>query len=177
MRRSQFDTSGRPENNGRSLQKLCETWIIKSWHWSLFWLNQTTRESVNWHPSKSIAIYKGYNDVLGKVVKACEIDYYVKPWRFRRCRGSRKQGRCIHQIWRRLFNSFMTEFYWENDTRDVCAYQDVSRAPWMPESGFTPHQIMHLHINFCKVALTGGSYYNELTEWIAIKKRSDESKK
>ena len=47
----------------------------------------------------------------------------------------------------------------------------------MPESGFTPHQIMHLHINFCKVVLTGSSYYIELTEWIAIKKRSDESKK
>ena len=47
----------------------------------------------------------------------------------------------------------------------------------MPESGFMLDQIIHLHINFHKVALTGDSSYIELAESIAIKKRSDKSKK
>ena len=40
----------------------------------------------------------------------------------------------------------------------------------MPESGFMLHQIMHLHINFHKLALTRGSSYIKLPEWIARKK-------
>ena len=42
--------------------------------------------------------------------------------------------------------------------------------PRMPESGCTLDQIMHLHINFHKLALTRGSSYIKLPEWIASKK-------
>ena len=42
--------------------------------------------------------------------------------------------------------------------------------PRMPESGFTLDQIMHLHINFHRLALTRRSSYMKLPEWIAKKK-------
>ena len=42
--------------------------------------------------------------------------------------------------------------------------------PRMPESGFTLDQIMHLHINFHKLALTRGSSYKKMPERITRKK-------
>ena len=40
----------------------------------------------------------------------------------------------------------------------------------MTESGFKLDKIMHLYINFHRLALTRGSSYNELQEWIKSKK-------
>ena len=37
----------------------------------------------------------------------------------------------------------------------------------MPESGFTLDKIIHLYINFHKLALTRGSSYIKLPKWIA----------
>ena len=42
--------------------------------------------------------------------------------------------------------------------------------PRMPKSGFALDKIMHLYINFHRLALTQGSSYNELPEWITSKK-------
>ena len=42
--------------------------------------------------------------------------------------------------------------------------------PRMPESGFSLDKIMHLFINFDRLALTRGSSYNELPKWIKSKK-------
>ena len=42
--------------------------------------------------------------------------------------------------------------------------------PGMPESSFTLNQIMHLNINFHRLALTRGSSYMKLPKWIASKK-------
>ena len=41
--------------------------------------------------------------------------------------------------------------------------------PQMPESGFTLDKIMHLYINFHRLALTRGSSFIELLEWIKTK--------
>ena len=41
--------------------------------------------------------------------------------------------------------------------------------PRMPESGSTLDQIMHWHINFHRLALTRGTSYMKLPEWIARK--------
>ena len=40
----------------------------------------------------------------------------------------------------------------------------------MPESGFSLDKIMHLHINFHRLALTRGSSYTELPKWTKSKK-------
>ena len=40
----------------------------------------------------------------------------------------------------------------------------------MPGGGFTLDKIMHLYINFHRLALTRGSFYTELPEWIKSKK-------
>ena len=40
----------------------------------------------------------------------------------------------------------------------------------MPESGFSLDKIMHLYINFHRLALTRGSSYIKLPEWIKNKK-------
>ena len=42
--------------------------------------------------------------------------------------------------------------------------------PRIPESGFSLDKIMHLYINFHGLALTRGSSYTELLEWIKNKK-------
>ena len=40
-----------------------------------------------------------------------------------------------------------------------------------PKSGFTLDKIMHLYINFHKLALTRGGSYNELPKWIKVKRQ------
>ena len=40
----------------------------------------------------------------------------------------------------------------------------------MPESSFSLDKIMHLQINFHRLALTRGSSYNELPKWLKSKK-------
>ena len=42
--------------------------------------------------------------------------------------------------------------------------------PKFPESGFTLSKIMHLYINFPKLALARGSSYIELPKWLKSKK-------
>ena len=73
------------------------------------------------------------------------------------------------------FNSLMTEFFDVSDINDLIermlAYiKAQTENPKFPESGFTLDKIMHLHINFHKLALTRGSSYNELPKWIKSKK-------
>ena len=47
---------------------------------------------------------------------------------------------------------------------------DVAENPLMPESWFTLDKIMHLYINFHRLALTRGGSYTELPEWLKSKK-------
>ena len=73
------------------------------------------------------------------------------------------------------FNSLMTEFFEGSNIdrlikRMSAHIKTQVENPRMPESGFTLDQIMHLHINFYKLALTRGSSYIKLPEWIAKKK-------
>ena len=44
------------------------------------------------------------------------------------------------------------------------------KAQKFPESGFTLDKIMHLYINFHRLALTLGGSYTELPKWIKSKK-------
>ena len=73
------------------------------------------------------------------------------------------------------FNSLMTEFFDVSDINDLIermlAYiKAQTENPKFPESGFTLDKIMHLHINFHKLALTRVSSYIELPKWIKSKK-------
>ena len=73
------------------------------------------------------------------------------------------------------FNSLMTEFFESDDINDLIqrmfAYiKTQAENPRMPESGFSLDKIMHLDINFHRLALTGGSSYIELPKWIKSKK-------
>ena len=73
------------------------------------------------------------------------------------------------------FNSLMTEFFKGSDINELIQriltrIKTQVENPRMPESGFTLDKIMHLYINVHRLALTQGSSYNELTEWIKIKK-------
>ena len=83
-----------------------------------------------------------------------------------------------------VFNSLMTEFFQGNNTDELiqCIFVHIKTQvenPRMPESSFTVDQIMHLHINFHRLALTRGSSYIVLPEWIAksIEEGSTKSKK
>ena len=73
------------------------------------------------------------------------------------------------------FNSKMTEFFQGSDVEELLRGMfahiktQIQNAK-MPESGFTIDQIMHLFVNFHELALTRGSSYIELPEWIARKK-------
>ena len=73
------------------------------------------------------------------------------------------------------FNSVMTEFFEGSDINDLIqcmlAYiKAQTENPKFPESGFILDKIMHLYTNFHKLALTRGSSYIELPEWIESKK-------
>ena len=73
------------------------------------------------------------------------------------------------------FNSLMAEFFEGSDInglrqRMLAHIKTQIENPCMPESGFTLDQIMHLNINFYKLALTRGSSYMKLPPWVASKK-------
>ena len=74
------------------------------------------------------------------------------------------------------FTSLMTEFFEGTNTPELIQRMSEHiktqvENPRMPESGFiTLDQIMHLHINFHRLALTQGSSYIMLPEWMAKKK-------
>ena len=73
------------------------------------------------------------------------------------------------------FNSVMAKFFDGRDIgeliQDILAHIKIQvENPQMTESGFKLDKIMHLDINFHRQALTWGSSYNELQEWIESKK-------
>ena len=73
------------------------------------------------------------------------------------------------------FNSVMTDFFDASDINDLIehmlAYIKVQTENLkFPESGFTLDKIMHLYINFHRLAMTRGSSYTELPKWIKSKK-------
>ena len=73
------------------------------------------------------------------------------------------------------FNSLMTEFLQGSDINDLIQrmlahIKTQVENPNFPESGFSLDKIMHLYINFHRLALTRGSSYTDLPEWIKNKK-------
>ena len=73
------------------------------------------------------------------------------------------------------FNSLMTEFFqgsYNNDLIErILAYIKMqTEYIKFPESGFSLDNIMHLYMNFHRLALTRGSSYTELPVWIKSKK-------
>ena len=73
------------------------------------------------------------------------------------------------------FNSLMTEFFQGSDANDLIQHmlahiKTQVENPRMPESGFSLDKIMHLYINFHRLALTRDNSYTELPKWIKSKK-------
>ena len=73
------------------------------------------------------------------------------------------------------FNTLMTELFEGSDTNDLIQrilahIKTQTENPKFPESGFSLDKIMHLYINFHRLALTRGSSYSELPEWLKSKK-------
>ena len=76
----------------------------------------------------------------------------------------------------------MTEFcdasYINDLIERMLAYIEAqTENPKFPESGFTLDKIMHLYINFHRLALTRGGSYIELPKWFKSKKAVINSKK
>ena len=77
---------------------------------------------------------------------------------------------------KKVFNSFMTEFFEGSDTEallsDMFAHiKSQVENPKLPKSGgYTFDHIMHLDIDFHRLVLTGGGSYIKLPDWIANKK-------
>ena len=72
-------------------------------------------------------------------------------------------------------SSLMTKFFGASDIDDLleCMFAYIkpqTENPKFPESGFTLDKIMHLYINFHRVALTRGGSYIELPKWLKSKK-------
>ena len=69
----------------------------------------------------------------------------------------------------------MTEFFNGSNIEELLErmfahIKTQTENPKFPESEFTLDHIMHLYINFHKLALTRGSSYIQVPEWIAKKK-------
>ena len=72
-------------------------------------------------------------------------------------------------------NKLMTEFFEASDINDLrqrmlACIKTQTGNPKFTDSGFTLDKIMHLYINFHKLALTQGGSYIELPEWLKNKK-------
>ena len=73
------------------------------------------------------------------------------------------------------FHSLMTQFFQGSDNNDLIEHtlayiKAQTENPKFPENGFSLDKIMHLYINFHRLALTRGSSHTELPEWIKNKK-------
>ena len=73
------------------------------------------------------------------------------------------------------FNSLMTEFFEGGHIKDLIQrmlahIKTQAENPRMPESGFSLDKIMHLYINFHRLALIRGSSYIKLPKWIKVKR-------
>ena len=73
------------------------------------------------------------------------------------------------------FNSLMAKFFEGSDINELIQrmlahIKTQAENPQMPESGFALDRIMHLYINFHRLALTRGSSYVDLPESIKGKK-------
>ena len=64
--------------NWKELKKALWYWITKTGHWWLYWFSQTAYQNVNWELAKEKVVYKGSQDPMGKIVKACKINYYFR---------------------------------------------------------------------------------------------------
>ena len=69
----------------------------------------------------------------------------------------------------------MTEFFEGTDNNDLIErmlanIKAQTENPKFPESGCSLDKIMHLYIKFHRLALTRGSSYTELLEWMKNKK-------
>ena len=69
------------------------------------------------------------------------------------------------------FNSLMIEFFEDSDINELiqCMLAHIKTQvenTRMPESDFTLDKIMHLHVNFHRLALTQVSSYIDLPKWI-----------
>ena len=69
------------------------------------------------------------------------------------------------------FHNLMTEFFEGGDVNDLIQrmlahIKTQVENPRMPESGFSLDKIMHLYIDFHRLALTRGSSYIELLKWL-----------
>ena len=72
------------------------------------------------------------------------------------------------------FSRLITDIFEGSDTNDLIQrmlahIKTQVENPQMPESGFTLDKIMHLYINFHRLALTRSSFYSELPGWIQNK--------
>ena len=73
------------------------------------------------------------------------------------------------------FNSLMTEFFEDSYINDliqrmVAHIKIQVENPRMPECGFSLDKIMHMYINFHRLALTRGGSCIEWPEWLKDKK-------
>ena len=73
------------------------------------------------------------------------------------------------------FNSLMKEFFDASDINDLIEsmllyIKAQIEIPKFPENDFTLDKIMHLYINFHRLALRQGGSYSELPKWIKSKK-------
>ena len=73
------------------------------------------------------------------------------------------------------FNSLMTEFFEATDINDLIQrifahIKTEVENPKIPESGFSIYKIIHLYINFHRLALTRSGSYIELPKWLKSKK-------
>ena len=73
------------------------------------------------------------------------------------------------------FNSLMTEFFEATDINDLIQrifahIKTQVENPKIPESGFSIYKIIHLYINFHRLALTRSGSYTELPKWLKSKK-------
>ena len=69
------------------------------------------------------------------------------------------------------FHNLMTEFFEGGGVNDLIQrmlahIKTQVENPRMPESGFSLDKIMHLYIDFHRLALTRGSSYIELLKWL-----------
>ena len=73
------------------------------------------------------------------------------------------------------FKSLTRQFFKGSDIEELIQrlfahFKTQTEKPRIPESCFTLERLMHLHINFYKLAFKRGSSYIGLPQWIAVKK-------
>ena len=143
-----------------------KSFVIYGLHWWLFWSIKITCQSV-----KGNSAHKSYHNNVARWKKPVISAIMLDPEDMESAEDVECTGDILYKFRHCLIAWW--QFFKDSNIEELiqCMFVHITMQmenPCVLDGGFMLSQIMLLHIVFHKLALTGGSTYTALPEWIAM---------